>query len=330
MAASKVSHSGRDPYKGKKFRWWFFTWNNPSHPSDKERLVCAGYTYIKFQYERGESGTLHYQGVLYVSDMSSCSALQRKFPYSYLAPVRSRVGAVNYCGKEESRVAGPWEHGKPPAPGRRNDLEEVKASIDSGTAVDDLWSEYFASCVRYHRSFSVYHGIVHKDDVRKWQTVCYVYHGSSGCGKTEAAKEESRVFGGGTYWLTLEKGAGGKVWWDGYAGEQNVVIDEFACQIPFSEFKRLIDSSPLRLPVKGGFVNFLARRVWICSNHHVDLFYYKVAIPGPMRESLLRRMHYVEQFDIKFQGQPDYESFLFLRSEFVQSQRAGVYKIKVN
>lgn len=195
--------------------------------------------------------------------------------------------------------------------------------------MDEVWSSHFGQCVRYYRGFEKYHGIVNKDKVRTWQTVCYVYYGSSGCGKTEAAKEESRVFGGGTYWLTLEKGIGGKVWWDGYAGEENVIIDEFGCQIPFNEFKRLIDSSPMRVPVKGGFVQFLAKRVWICSNHHIDMFYGRVCTPGPMRDSLLRRLHYVECFDTRFQGQPDYESFVFTRSEFVLSQRAGQYKIKV-
>lgn len=195
----------------------------------------------------------------------------------------------------------------------------------------DIWSNHFSQAVRYYRSFERYKRlVVDKDLCRTWQTVCYVYYGNSGCGKTEAAKEESRVFGGGTYWLTLEKGIGGKVWWDGYDGESNIIIDEFGCQIPFNEFKRLIDSSPMHVPVKGGFVPFLGRRVWICSNHHVDLFYGRCCPPGPMRDSLLRRLHYVEYFDARFQGQPDYESFLFSRSQFVESQRAGEYQIKIN
>lgn len=323
-------HGGRDPYRGKKFRWWFFTWNNPSHPADRELLSKCGCTYLKFQYERASSGTLHYQGVFYWPSPISCSALTSRISFSYLAPVKSVNGAVSYCGKEDTRVDGPWEIGRLPKHGRRSDLEEVKNDIDAGASMDQLWSDHFGKCVRYHRGFQIYHGIVNKNVVRNWQTVCYVYYGNSGCGKTEAAKEESRVFGGGTYWLTLEKGIGGKVWWDGYSGEANVVIDEFGCQIPFNEFKRLIDSSPLRLPVKGGFVNCLARRIWICSNHHIDLFYGKVCAPGPMRDSLLRRLHYVEYFDTKFQGQPDYDSFLFTRSQFVLAQRAGEYKINTN
>lgn len=325
----KRTHGGRDPYHGKTFRWWFFTWNNPNHPTDKQLLSDGGFTYLKFQYERASTGTLHYQGILYTRSATKCNTLRKKHNFSYLAPVKSINGSVNYVGKEDTRVDGPWEYGHMPRQGARSDLEEVKTAIDTGKSMEDVWSNHFGQCVRYYRGFEKYYGIVHKHDERKWQTVCYVYYGNSGCGKTEAAKEEARVWGGGTYWLTLEKGTGGKIWWDGYNGEENIIIDEFACQIPFSEFKRLIDSSPMRVPIKGGFVNFLGKRVWILSNHHIDLFYYKVALPGPMRESLLRRLHYKEHFEVKFQGQPDYESFLFLRSEFVVSQRAGIYNIQV-
>lgn len=92
----------------------------------------------------------------------------------------------------------------------------------------------------------------------------------------------------------------------------------------------MIDSSPMRVPIKGGFVNFLAKRVWICSNHHIDMFYGRVCTPGPMRDSLMRRLHYIEYFDTRFQGQPDHETFLFTRSQFVLAQRAGEYKININ
>lgn len=321
--------STKDPYCGKQFRWWFFTWNNPAHPGDKDVLLASKFTYLKFQYERGKDGTLHYQGVFYCSSKIGFRAIVRRIGNpGYLAPVKSIDSAVNYCGKDETRVDGPWVLGKLPQQGERTDLQAVKDVIDGGGNMTDVFETNFGAAVRYHRGFQVYYNIVQKNNVRTWQTVCYVYYGDAGTGKTEAAKEESRVFGGGTYWLTVERGNGGKVWWDGYDGEENIIIDEFNCQIPFSEFKRLIDSSPLQVAVKGGHVNFRGKRIWILSNQMLDAWYYRVAPPGPMRNSLLRRLHYVECFLEKFQGQPDYESFLFLRSQFVVAQRAGEIVIK--
>lgn len=326
--AAPRAHGGRDPFKGKKFRWWFFTWNNPSHPLDKSRILAEKYTYCNFQLERGEAGTPHYQGVFYVANKSAARPLLSRIPYSYLAPVRSVSGAINYTGKTDTRVDGPWTYGTRPSQGSRGDLEEIKECLDGGATMDKVWSLHFGQCVRYYRGFEKYHAIVNKHNVRKWLTVCYVYHGLAGTGKTQAAMEEARTFGGGTYWLTLEKGNGGKVWWDGYQGEENVIIDEFGCQIPFSEFKRLIDASPLSVPVKGGFTQFLAKRVWILSNLDVNVFYYKALSTDAMRQSLWRRLHYVELFSERFQGQPDYDSFLFTRSQFVQAQRAGEFVIK--
>jgi len=324
--------SSKDPYKGKQFRWWFFTWNNPEHPGDKKKLLKSGYKYLKFQLERGKEGTPHYQGVLYVDSPISCRALMRRNNFSYLAPVKSIKGAVDYCGKEDSRIEGPWCHGKLPSQGSRSDLLVTKRIIDGGGSIEECFEHAYGSMVRYHRGIQLYYNMKNKNKARNWQTTCYVYYGDAGTGKTEAAKEESRVFGGGTYWLTLEGGTFGKVWWDGYGGEENVVIDEFNCQIKFTDFKRLIDSSPLTIPVKGGMVPFLAKRVWILSNTNPSDWYLKAAPRDSpaLRKSFTRRLHYQELFDCLFQGQPDYDSFVFMRSQFAVAQHAGEFKINTN
>lgn len=331
-AADRCS-SSRDPYKGKKFRWWFFTWNNPEHGTDdKSLLSCQIFSYIKFQYEQGKEGTRHYQGLFYVQNKTSCRALMRRYGFSYLAPVKSISGAIDYCGKEDTRIDGPWTKGKLPSQGNRTDLLVTKEIIDRGGTIEDCFEASYGSMVRYHRGVQMYYQIKNKNKKREWQTVCYVYYGDAGTGKTEAAKEECRVWGGGTYWLTLEGGTFGKVWWDGYNGEENVVIDEFNCQLKFTDFKRLIDSSPLTVPIKGGMVPFLAKRVWFLSNTPPNDWYMKAAprdVPA-LRNSFKRRLHYEEAFETLFQGQPDYDSFVFSRSEFVVAQRAGEYKINTN
>lgn len=320
----------KDPFGGKKFRWWFFTWNNPTHPSCKvELLKEKGFKYIKFQYERGASGTKHYQGVFYWANKITCSALTKRYPEcGYFAPVKSTDGAIKYCGKEESRIEGPWEAGSPPNQGRRTDLLECKSIIDGGGNLEDLFEQQFAATVRYGRGLKEYYNIKHKNDKRTWQTICYVYYGDSGMGKTEAAKIESEEWGGGTFWLTLEGGTYGKVWWDGYDNEENVIIDEFNCQIKLADFKRLIDSSPLKVPVKGGMVPFMAKRIWIMSNKMLDAWYYKAAPPGPERNALNRRLHYKEYFEEKFQGQRSYRHFVDIRRSFVHAQQCGDFEIR--
>lgn len=317
----------KDPYKGLKMRWWFFTWNNPDHPTAKDDLLGSGYSYVKFQYEEGKEGTKHYQGVLYIKNKSSCSAIQKKFGgMGYLAPCKSITEALKYVGKEDTRIGGPWEAGTLPSQGSRTDLLECKSIIDGGGTVADVFESQFSAAVRYHRGFYIYHDIKNKNVVRTWQTACYCYYGAAGCGKTEAAKIESAAWGGGTFWLTLEGGTGGKVWWDGYEGEENIVLDEFACQMKYADFKRLIDSTPYKVPIKGGYKQFLGKRVWILSNNMIDQWYYHAA-SGHHRGALDRRLHYKEYFETKFQGAPDYDSFVDVREWFVELQKSGEVKI---
>jgi len=332
QVVKRSANTGRDAYGGKRFRWWFLTWNNPDHPDDKELLLKSNkLSYVKFQYEQGKTGTKHYQGVFYLKEAKTCRALLKIFPgCGYLAPVKDTAGAINYCGKAESRIDGPWTAGSLPAQGRRSDLLECKSIVDNGGGMDELYEHQFANTVRYGRGLREYVNLVNRDTVRKWQTVCYVYVGDAGMGKTQAAAAESAAWGGRTFWLTLEGGTFGKVWWDGYDGEENVIIDEFNCQLKLADFKRLIDSSPLKVPIKGGMVNMLAKRIWICSNKMLDAWYYKAAPPGPERNALLRRLHYREEFYTKFQGAPGYDEFIETRQWFVDLQKSGDYVVDTN
>jgi len=329
--------SGRDPFQNRKFRWWFITWNNPSHPEDKTLLLSWDQIiYIKFQYEKGKTGTKHYQGVFYLKGPKTCTTLRSKFPgCGYMAPVKDTKGAVKYCGKSDTRIDGPWEQGTLPKQGARSDLLECKTIVDSGGGMDELFEQQFSNAVRYGRGLSQYVNLVAQKNPRKTQTTCYVYYGDSGMGKTEAAKAETAAWGGKVFWLTLESGMGGKVWWDGYNGEPNVVIDEFECQLRLVDFKRMIDSSPYKVPVKGGYVEFKALRVWVLTNYCPDAWYLKSAPPGPQRNALLRRIHYREDFFKeedgglgKFQGQSTWQNFVDMRTMFVTSQQDGTYVVK--
>lgn len=321
-----------DAFKGRKFQWWFFTWNNPEHPINKELLLELGKKvgYIKFQYERGKNdGTLHYQGVCWFKQNISHTTFKSKTCNSiHATPVKFIDKACDYCGKDDTRVEGPWEAGTKPRQGQRTDLLKCKSIIDDGGGLKDLFQKEFTNTVKHHRGLILYMQVVNKDRFRKWQTKSYIYYGAAGTGKSEAAKIETEEWGGGTFWLSLESGTGGKIWWDGYDGEENVVIDEFHCQMKLTDIKKLIDSTPYQVPIKCGFVQMLAKRVWILSNVMIDCWYYKALSAGPHeRDAFNRRIHYKEYFGSKFLGQPDFDSFSDSRIYFVQIQKEGLWVI---
>lgn len=329
----KSTTGHKDKYHGRTYAWWFFTWNNPDHPKDKAMLLKEfgkKDRYILFQYEKGKEGTKHYQGVLYDRKKITCSALSKKMPgCGYLAPVINTDKALSYCGKLESRIDGPWTNGRKPKQGERSDLLECKSIIDNGGGVDELFEQQFTNMVRYGRGLREYIEIKKGPRKRDEKPMVFIYIGDGGMGKTEAVKAEVEEWGGRTYWLTLEGGMHGKVWWGDqykhYDGEENVVIDEFEMQIRLSDFKRLLDSSPLEVPYKGGYTPFIAKRVWIISNYTIDTWYYKSAPPGPPRNALMRRLQYVEEFWHRTHA--NLQDYLDSRRFFVQCIKDGSYDI---
>lgn len=69
---------------------------------------------FRVQEELGGSGFQHFQGVLHLKKKSRMSGLKGWLvPEAHLEHCRDFESAVQYCGKEETRVAGPWQKGLP-------------------------------------------------------------------------------------------------------------------------------------------------------------------------------------------------------------------------
>lgn len=282
-----------DAYHGQVFRNWFFTWNNPTMPTDKDRLLkWRAIKYIIFQLEEGDSGTPHLQGMLMLRNATSCSAIQKKFDheFSFLEPLKSEDGASKYCGKTKGRLDGPWEAGKRPEQGRRTDLEDIKTIIDTGGSVHDAFNGHFGSMVRYHSGVRVYHGLVNRTFERTWQTSIYVLWGKAGTGKSHFASICSEHLGGGTYHLNLQGGMNKKVWWTGYDRQENIIIDEFGCQVNLQDFNKMCDRQPWMVPIHGGMTQFLGKRIFITSNQDPYTWYHRCE--PHRRDAFLGRIGY--------------------------------------
>ncbi len=57
-------------------------------------------------------------------------------------------------------------------------------------------------------------------------------------------------------------------WCDGYSGQADIVIEDFAGSIEYRILLRMLDEYKLQMPVKGGFVAWAPERIWISSNLH--------------------------------------------------------------
>lgn len=264
-----------------RHRNWVFTLNNPVFPLDNPRVWAVGVQYCVWQLESGESGTPHIQGYVVFKHKKSLNQMKALHGRAHWEVRRgNHAEAKAYCLKNEGRLAEGEEFGdEPRGAGHRSDLEEVREMLVSGVEEVEIADAHFGSWCRYYRSFRVYKSL--RLGVRSWPTYTTVYWGSPGVGKTR------RVFDtinpSSSYWLPKPNGT--RVFWDGYSGQEDVVIDEFFGWIPRDLMCRLCDRYPFRVETKGGSVPFVAKRVFITSNSCPGAWWPRVGL-GAMRRRL--------------------------------------------
>lgn len=246
------------------------------------------------QYEAGEHGRGHFQAYLELFVPQRFSWIKHWLGDDQVHCESARGTAhenIAYCSKEEGRIEGPWSYGEPSAgQGHRTDISECKDLIDAGA--DDLTvaGTYFESWCRYERSFNKYRhalavralgGIRDRPEVR-------VFWGATGTGKSYAAFEAAGPL---AWWFSPPSSKGGPVWWDGYDGQADIIIDDFDGEfIPIALMLRVLDRYPVQLAVKGGFVPCAFRRVWITSNIEPERWYGSLPEGDRRRAALERRL----------------------------------------
>lgn len=245
-------------------------------------------SYMAWQMEIGENGTLHLQGYIECVGKRSFKQLlavpgfdTQDEGYSVHFEVRrgTQAQAIAYCRKvDDTTVANTFsEYGEMKVQGKRSDLDDIKSKIDEGTSLKRIADEHFGSFIRYHRAFKEYKRIVTPS--RSKRTLVLVLWGSSGVGKSQLARE---LFPH-AYWKSNSK------WWDDYEGQEAVVWDEFKGQYPFRDLLRILDSTPLTLESKGSSCQFVSSIVVFTSNFHPKDWYDETNIHFTWERSPLKR-----------------------------------------
>lgn len=203
----------------------------------------------------------HLQGFIYFPNAVRFSTVQALLPPgSHLAVARGTPSHNrDYCSKDGDFL----ELGAVPAQGSRSDLLAVKASIDSGVSVPDLWQKHFSNMVRYNRAFKEYKRVSTPPRNARPDIFCLI--GPSRSGKTSCAHA---MAGPSCYVHSLGK------WWDDYDGESVVLFDEFyGSSCPFTQLLKILDWYPLRVETKGGSVQLLASTFIFTSNQDPQDWY---------------------------------------------------------
>lgn len=177
----------------------------------------------------------------------------------------SRKGARDYAMKDGTYVEfGTWVEG---GQGTRSDLNDVAEMVLEGWSLGRIASEAGPQFIRYGKGIEKMMLLTQKPPERD-EIKVYVYWGKPGTGKTKRVREIVKKLGKPYFWHTVDKD-----WFDGYDGEEVVVIDDFNSQISYELFLQILDRYAVTVPTKGGHVAWRARTIYITSNLHPSEWY---------------------------------------------------------
>ena len=246
---------------------------------DIVRYFCIGYEVCP------TTGTPHLQGWIQFFNKKRIGGVKKILGCSaHIEPCKGdEFSNEKYCKKDGKFIC--W--GKFITQGYRSDLEQIKKDIKKGKSKEEIIDNHFETYCRYRNGINDYFEIQQKKQRSEFRKVHVdVYSGSTGTGKTRRAMEEPN-----SYKITGDN----LKWFDGYAGEKTLIIDEYDNNVPVSKLLNLLDGYKLRLDIKGSFTYANWEKVIITTNLEKDQFHANAK--EKHREALFRRVSNWVDFD---------------------------------
>ena len=199
----------------------------------------------------------HIQGYIYFKNAKTMSAVKKVFRCDSIHLEEAGGTALDskkYCSKE-----GDWtEVGVRPEQGKRNDLKDIKDMVKSGKVMKDIIE--VASNYQSLKTAELLLKYIEKP--RDWKTRVVWIQGKSGTGKTRQAFETlTQLYGKYPYIKERDTDK----WFDGYDGDEGVLLDEIDSESNYATLKKLCDRYPCRVETKGGMRQFVAKTIYITS-----------------------------------------------------------------
>lgn len=159
-------------------------------------------------------------------------------------------------------------------------MKRAWEAIKEGATDMDLFEENPSVAFKYQRGIAAARNAAIRHRSGNTAPKIEIFWGPSGSGKTRRAFTENP----GAYMLS--KPNSDRVWWDGYIGQECIIIDEFYGWLPYDFMLRLLDRYPLNLEIKGGTIPCAATKFVITSNVEWTDWYSKVKDTSALRRRI--------------------------------------------
>lgn len=239
-------------------RAWCYTLNNYSDDeyAELQATECKHHVIGK---EVGTEGTPHLQGHVYFENKKSLAQVKKLQPRAHWEQTRNILEAVNYCEKDGDI----WEQGeRPKDPKKQGQAEkrrwdEALAAAKEGR-VDDIPSDiqlrYYGTIKRIRMDHAP--KLPALDELQnEWR------YGPTGTGKSRDTR---------TQYPDAYIKAADTHWWNGYRGEDVVIIEDFDkyhVKVGF-HLKIWLDHYDFPAETKGGEMRIRPKKIIITSNYH--------------------------------------------------------------
>lgn len=277
----------------KRYRCWMITHHDIAFDMSKIEKI----KYLTWQIEKcPKTEKLHIQGYINFEREVSFATVKKRIPGAH---IERRMGteeqAISYCQKEETRIEGPWEIGTIPTPGTRTDLIELRESIKKGASMKEIFENHTSAAFKYPKAIALC-SLLYQTK-RNWKMNIIVIWGPSGTGKTTKAWQ---IIGEKPCYVKNPS-----KWWDGYEGEEFVLLDDFrGSWFTASEMLLLLDNKPHKIEMKGSMTEFRSKTIIITSNHNPKDWYDNIHI----KEGIARRINEIHDMtkNIQYHKQEEY------------------------
>lgn len=225
--------------------------------------MALGAESVIAQLEKGESGTEHIQACFRFASQRSFRFVKESIQRAHIEACKSFFDSWKYCSKSETRVSGPVTHGRIPVPPKRKGRSTKEFNeLVLGGKLEDLVADgsvHISTYPKLVQAKQLYQ--LHSASHAQVDTLRGEWHyGPTGTGKTRGVSAK--------YPNLFRKNP--NKWWDGYQGEDVVLIDDFDKRHDGLGYylKIWADHYPFTAESKGSSMQIRPTAIIVTSNYH--------------------------------------------------------------